>query len=97
MKQELKVKGHDVKNNVSKELLIKLLEHRMKIKLSQFESKKHYDILEDLKLKIFNSLPVEEQKKIEDLLSSNEGMLALQGRAARLPIEMWYMASKCIV
>ena len=33
LKQELKAKGHDVRNNISKELLIKLLQHRIKVKL----------------------------------------------------------------
>lgn len=96
LKQELKAKGHDVKNNISKELLIKLLEHRIKIKLAHYKSKKLHDVSQDLKLKIFSNLPVDEQKKIEDLLSENEGLLALRGRAARLPVEMWYMASKCL-
>lgn len=61
LKKELKAKGHDVHNNISKELLIKLLQHRMKVKLAHWDAKKDYDLREDLKFRVFSQLPVDQQ------------------------------------
>lgn len=50
-----------------------------------------------IRTKGFNSLPEHQRIRIKMLLGNNAGMFPFMGRTSRLPIEMWFLAEKCLV
>lgn len=96
LKKKLKEKGHLIKNNIKKELLLKLLEHRLTVKLNGYLAWTDHDSRKKIRLRVFEELSREDRFDIKNKLSEYPGMLSLEGSLTRIPVEMWFKTEKCM-